>query len=94
MSKRQSNYAVEEARSAISAQMFQILSLATVTRSAKNHGDYDKSHRERRHRSIIIANLELGFCLEAHVSCAYSGRVLRTLFRSNSSSPQRGSYLA
>ncbi len=67
--KRQSSYTGEEARSAISAQMFQTLSLATVTRSTKNHGDYDKSHRERRHRSIIIANLELGFCLEVHVPC-------------------------
>ena len=73
--KRQSNYPVEEARCAISAQMFITLSLATVTRLAKNHGDYDKSHRERRHRFIIIANLELGFCLEVHVSGAYSRRV-------------------
>ena len=34
-----------------------MLGVATVTRSAKNHGDYDKSRRERHHPSIIIANL-------------------------------------
>ena len=55
--KRQSNYTVQEVGARFSAQMFQILRLATVTRLTKNHGAYDKSHRERRRPSIIIANL-------------------------------------
>ncbi len=68
--KRQSNYTVQEVGARFSDQIFQMLSLATVTRSAKNHGDYDKSHRERHHRSIIIPNL--AFVLK----CTFPVRIL------------------
>ena len=54
---------------------FQTFSLAAVTHSPKNYGNYDNPHRERCHRSIIVANLELGFVLK----CTFPVRILEEL---------------